>query len=470
MEHPLRSGGGADASVPGRQSVTACPPACARARRDREGQVHDRRAHDRAPSAPAASRTSRRGPMRRRAPSRATRSFATSRTRCASTWSSTPTTTGSTAPSSTTRWPSRRAGPEPRHDRGPERRRGDPRRADDGDDRRRLAADDRPRADSTPTSRSDADVGPSSIGSIERVGGLAADRATWHASAAGGRGMPRVGRRRRVRTAWTGCRSARGADDRAASSDPGRVPDRPGHRRHRPAGDHRPPVARLRRLSLTLMPVAIAINIAVGSIAVSLRLPIYLDSIGTVLVGVLAGPWAGALTGLLSNLIWSILPIPGGAGPIARSSPGRRRHRPDGRLLGAPRRVPARPMTMRGRRLPRAGAAGIGAAAIVPAGGPEHDRAQDLDVRGSGSQTRFVLIAIGSSRWCRAVAWITNRTVFRPEARPADPPVPVRGDRHQRRAAVRLFRLLFARTATSPASTAGPTEGAPDDFLRRRRT
>src|SRR6478672_9824488 len=68
---------------------------------------------------------------------------------------------------------------------------------------------------------------------------------------------------------------------------------------------------------LSLMPVAIAINIAVGSIAVALRLPIYLDSIGTVLVGALAGPWAGALTGILSNLIWSILPIPGGAGPSA---------------------------------------------------------------------------------------------------------------------------------------------------------
>ena len=35
------------------------------------------------------------------------------------------------------------------------------------------------------------------------------------------------------------------------------------------------------------------------------------------LVGALAGPWAGALTGILSNLIWSILPIPGGAGPTA---------------------------------------------------------------------------------------------------------------------------------------------------------
>jgi energy-coupling factor transport system substrate-specific component len=31
-----------------------------------------------------------------------------------------------------------------------------------------------------------------------------------------------------------------------------------------------------------------------------------MDSIGTVLVGALAGPWAGALTGLLSNLIWGL--------------------------------------------------------------------------------------------------------------------------------------------------------------------
>ncbi len=67
--------------------------------------------------------------------------------------------------------------------------------------------------------------------------------------------------------------------------------------------------------TIALMPVAIAINVAVGSLIVALRLPIYLDSIGTVLVGVLAGPWAGAITGLLANLIWSILPVPGGAGP-----------------------------------------------------------------------------------------------------------------------------------------------------------
>ena len=68
-------------------------------------------------------------------------------------------------------------------------------------------------------------------------------------------------------------------------------------------------------VTLSLMAVAIAINITIGSLTALLRLPLYLDSVGTVLVGALAGPWAGALTGLLSNLVWSLLPIPGGAGP-----------------------------------------------------------------------------------------------------------------------------------------------------------
>jgi energy-coupling factor transport system substrate-specific component len=37
-----------------------------------------------------------------------------------------------------------------------------------------------------------------------------------------------------------------------------------------------------------------------------LKLPVYLDSIGTVLVAILAGPWAGALTGALTNIVWGI--------------------------------------------------------------------------------------------------------------------------------------------------------------------
>ncbi len=59
-------------------------------------------------------------------------------------------------------------------------------------------------------------------------------------------------------------------------------------------------------LTLVMIPVAIAINIAVGQLIFTLKIPLYLDSIGTILVGVLAGPWAGAVTGLLSNLIWGL--------------------------------------------------------------------------------------------------------------------------------------------------------------------
>ena len=40
--------------------------------------------------------------------------------------------------------------------------------------------------------------------------------------------------------------------------------------------------------TLVLIPIAIAINIAIGQLVYVLKLPIYLDSIGTVLVGALA--------------------------------------------------------------------------------------------------------------------------------------------------------------------------------------
>lgn len=55
-----------------------------------------------------------------------------------------------------------------------------------------------------------------------------------------------------------------------------------------------------------LIPIAIAINIVIGQLIIYLQLPIYLDSIGTVLVGALFGPWAGMLTGALSNVIWGL--------------------------------------------------------------------------------------------------------------------------------------------------------------------
>jgi energy-coupling factor transport system substrate-specific component len=64
--------------------------------------------------------------------------------------------------------------------------------------------------------------------------------------------------------------------------------------------------------TIVLIPIAIAINIILGqTVAAALKIPIYLDSIGTILVGVLAGPIAGAITGGLANLIWTyVLPAP----------------------------------------------------------------------------------------------------------------------------------------------------------------
>jgi energy-coupling factor transport system substrate-specific component len=60
-------------------------------------------------------------------------------------------------------------------------------------------------------------------------------------------------------------------------------------------------------LTWVLIPVAIAINVAIGQVVYLIKLPVYLDSVGTVLVGVLAGPWAGMLTGALTNIIWGLV-------------------------------------------------------------------------------------------------------------------------------------------------------------------
>ena len=64
--------------------------------------------------------------------------------------------------------------------------------------------------------------------------------------------------------------------------------------------------------TIVLMPLAIALNIVLGqAVASALKIPIYLDSIGTILVGALAGPIPGALTGVAANLIWTyVLPPP----------------------------------------------------------------------------------------------------------------------------------------------------------------
>ncbi|GAA1848278.1 histidine kinase [Brevibacterium marinum] len=61
------------------------------------------------------------------------------------------------------------------------------------------------------------------------------------------------------------------------------------------------------RRIIALIPVALAANIVIGQIVGNVTpIPLYLDSIGTVMIGVLAGPAAGAFTGIISNLIWGV--------------------------------------------------------------------------------------------------------------------------------------------------------------------
>ena len=54
---------------------------------------------------------------------------------------------------------------------------------------------------------------------------------------------------------------------------------------------------RLRGTYIAIMiPLGVAINYVGGQIASSLGLPIYLDSIGTVIVAAIMGPWVGAVS------------------------------------------------------------------------------------------------------------------------------------------------------------------------------
>lgn len=57
---------------------------------------------------------------------------------------------------------------------------------------------------------------------------------------------------------------------------------------------------------LLLIPLGVAINYVGGQLAVILRLPIFLDTIGTAFVSIIAGPWIGIITGILNNVLLGI--------------------------------------------------------------------------------------------------------------------------------------------------------------------
>jgi PAS domain S-box-containing protein len=61
-------------------------------------------------------------------------------------------------------------------------------------------------------------------------------------------------------------------------------------------------------MPIALVLIGVVLNIAIGQLVRNvLRLPLYLDSIGTILAGALGGPLVGALTGAVSNIAWGLL-------------------------------------------------------------------------------------------------------------------------------------------------------------------
>jgi hypothetical protein len=215
---------------------------------------------------------------------------------------------------------------------------------------------------------------------------------------------------------------------------------------------------RLGTAALTLIPVAIAINIAMGSIVSYLHLPIYLDSVGTVLVGVLCGPIAGALTGLLANLVWSILPLPGGGGPtIAFFAPvagviglmaGFWGGRGVFRLRAGDERV--------GSFLAAATGVAAAAAALLAV-------QQTIGIPNVGGtaddQNRFVVMSVAIVVFAVVVAFMSRRTVFafQPDDRRISPSLVVATSLAAGVIVLAIVRLLFGPTGYFSTVNGDPT-------------
>ncbi len=59
-------------------------------------------------------------------------------------------------------------------------------------------------------------------------------------------------------------------------------------------------------LALTFIPMAIAINVGIGAIVKALNMPLYFDSIGTIIATILLGWRMGAVVGVLGFVITSV--------------------------------------------------------------------------------------------------------------------------------------------------------------------
>lgn len=70
------------------------------------------------------------------------------------------------------------------------------------------------------------------------------------------------------------------------------------------------PLTTSRTRELALIPLGIVLNLAIGTIVHTLKVPVYLDAVGTIAVTLLAGIRAGVLVGVLSFLIGGLLVNP----------------------------------------------------------------------------------------------------------------------------------------------------------------
>lgn len=62
--------------------------------------------------------------------------------------------------------------------------------------------------------------------------------------------------------------------------------------------------------SLVLIPIAVGINLIGGTLCSALKLPLFLDMIGTIVIACLSGPWVSALCGLLTNVFLALVANP----------------------------------------------------------------------------------------------------------------------------------------------------------------
>ncbi len=60
-------------------------------------------------------------------------------------------------------------------------------------------------------------------------------------------------------------------------------------------------------IALLLIPVGVSINVVGYQLSTILKLPVFIDMIGTLMVSIIAGPWVGALTGFLGNAVSGML-------------------------------------------------------------------------------------------------------------------------------------------------------------------